>query len=207
MFFWSPLRDDIRYWRKARRLRDYKKREYDINDAIQHFKEASMANPEEYVYHFDLGRTYMIVPELALIRGVNVTFKLEKSLPMALKEFEAALMLKPKFDATYLNLAHIFVILEEKDKALSAYTEYLKIKKQKMEYIADRLQNLEYAIMKKRKKDFDTQKAELHLLQGAKYRDSGKYNRASKELAKAYAIAPDFPWVYKRLYRMGRKLT
>ncbi|MDP2719824.1 MAG: hypothetical protein Q8P44_08380 [Dehalococcoidia bacterium] len=207
MFFWSPLSDDKRYWRKALQLRDYKRRDYDLGDAIQHLKQASMANPDEWRYHFDLGRTYMVVPELALIRGVNVQFKLDESLPMAIQEFDTVVKYQPKFDATYLNLAHMYVILEQKDKALSTYTEYLKLRKQKLEFADDRLQNLEYALMKKRKKIFDTEKAELHLQQAAKNRDSGKYKRASKELAKAYAVAPDFTWVYKRLYKLGRKLT
>ncbi len=192
------------HYKIALRLSDPFNKHYDLREAIAHFRAAISARPDDFRYRFELGRVCLDTPRLAVVRGASrLQFKLEEAVKLAIAEFQEATKLNPKFVASYLNLAHSYVIIEEKKQALAAYTNYLVATKQKTDKAEDRLQNLEYALLKRRKPDPDKEKAEAHLKQAVQYRENGKYRKAAKELQKAYAVAPDFPWVYKRLYKLG----
>lgn len=191
--------------KRALQLSDPFSKDFDLREAIGHFRAAISASPDNFRYHFDLGRVYLDTPRLALVRGVSrMQFKLEEAVKLAIAEFKEAIKLNPKFVASHLNLAHSYVTIEDKSSAMAAYTEYLTLTKQKTDKAEDRLQNLEYALLKRRKPDPDKEKAEAHFRQAVEYRENGKYRQAAKEVEKAYAVAPDFPWVYKRLYKLGR---
>ncbi len=192
------------HWKKALKLQDPFRKEYNLREAISHFQRAISEDPTHYHYRFDLGRAYLNTPNLAVTRGVNVEFKLEDAVKLAIPEFKEAARLEPKFDPCYLNLAHCYLIEGDKKEAVTWYTEYLKVKKEKLDKAEERLQNMEYAIMKRRKPVPEPDKATEHLRQARLYRDEGRYKKAAKELEKAYAIAPDVPWVYKKLYQLGR---
>jgi tetratricopeptide (TPR) repeat protein len=73
-----------------------------------------------------------------------------------------------------------------------------------VERVEERLQNLEYALMKKRKREAAPAEAEKHFQQAVYYRNLGKYRKAAKELEEAYALSEDFTAIYKRLYKLGR---
>ncbi|MBI4333213.1 MAG: tetratricopeptide repeat protein [Chloroflexi bacterium] len=193
------------HWERGLKLRDPYRKEYDLQEAISHFKRAISENPRDYRYRFDLARTYLAAPELAVTRGVNVHFKLEEAVALAIPELKEAVRLNPKDVASRLNLAHSHIIQGDKAEAETVYMEYLKATKQKLDKAGDRLQNLEYAVMKRRKPNPEIPKAEQHLQQALELRRQGKYKKAAKELQKAYAVAPDVPWVYKRLYKLGKQ--
>ncbi len=204
MFFSRTKSPGQGHWQQALRLEDPLRKDYNLQEAINHFQEAIREDPNNYRFHFDLGRTYLNTPNLAAIRGANIPFKIEEAVPLAIDEFKKAIKLNPGFDASYLNLTHCYVIQGNKDEALAAYMEHLKVTKQKPDKAEDRIQNMEYAVQKRTKKEGDPAQAEAHLQQVMRYRMDGKYGKAAKELAKALAIAPDVPWLYKKLYKLGK---
>jgi len=52
-------------------------------------------------------------------------------------------------------------------------------------------------------KDPQPEEARRHLEQATIYRDQGKYRQAERELDKALKLAPDWPWLYDNLCRLG----
>lgn len=186
----------------ALRLGDYTRKEYDARASIEHLLEAIKLKPGEFRYHFDLGRTYLLLPEIAVIRGATLPFRLAESPSRALAEFQETARLNPKFDPTYLNLAHCYIILGEKEKAVATYEEYLRLRKHSPDKAADHLQNLEYALQKRTKLEAKPAESEQHLRQAIFHRSEGKYRQAEKELEKARAIAPDFAWFYRLIFRL-----
>lgn len=182
--------------------RDYTRKEYDARAAIEHHLEAVKLKPDEYRYHFELARTYLLLPEMVVIRGATLSFRLSDCPARALEAFLESARLNSKFDPTYLNLAHCYVILGDKKKAVATYEEYLKLRKHSPEHAADQLQNLEYALQKRTKPEAQPKESEEHLRQALFLRSEGKYRKAEKEFEKARAIAPDFAWFYNLIFRL-----
>lgn len=186
-------------------FRDLKRKEFDVNRAVGHFKEAVKLRPDNYKYHFELGRTYLLIPEWAVFRQVLVPFKLPDFVKMALAEFEEVVRLNPKYDPAYLNIAHCYVILGEKARAVDYYEQYLRTAGQKVELVAEQLQNLEYVLLKRRRSNPDARpaEAEQHLRQAVQFRGFGNYRDAEKEFEKAREIAPDYNWLYNFIYKVA----
>ncbi len=188
------------------RYRDIKRKEFNGALAVEHFQEAIKLEPDYYSHHFELGRTYLLLPEAAIVRGVNLPFKLSDSTHLALAEFEEVARLRPTWDSVYINMAHCYVILGDKKNAVSSFEQYLTVSRRKPDKADEYLQNLEYALLKRKKKhpDANPVKSEEHLRKGIQLRSIRKYAQADIELEKAREIAPDYRWFYERINRLTR---
>ncbi len=78
------------HFKQARRYADPDRKEFDLRQAIEEFRQAITLKPEEAGYYAELGLTYLRVPELAVIRQVDVPFWLRESANRALPELEKA---------------------------------------------------------------------------------------------------------------------
>jgi len=188
------------YW-EALRYRDRKKRDFDLNLAIQHFKEAIRLNPNNPAYRCGLGRAYVAAPLLAITRGVNTGFKLSKSAELAISELKEAIRLKPNYFEAYLILGEAYMYLGEKEKALQTFQAVLDLPNGRMlhSYAGRESRQVEEGINKKPQPE----KARKHLEQAVAYRNQKKYRQAEKELDRALKLAPDWPWLYDNLCKLG----
>jgi|GEM_PF-4257321 len=76
------------HFKQAKRYANAGKKEFDLRQAIEEFRLAISLNADKLKYRAELGLTYLRVPELAVIRQVNVPFRLDESANVALREFE-----------------------------------------------------------------------------------------------------------------------
>ncbi len=201
LFSSNPVDEHIK---QGMRLRDVKRREFNAAQSVEHFHEAIKLDPGNYRAHFELARTYMVLPEMAVLRGIKLAFVLTESTRLALAEFDETARLKPSWDPIYVNMAHCYMILGDKKRALEAFEKYLSTSRRKVEKADEQLQNLEFFLLKRKKKrpDPNPRESEEHLKKAVELLTMGGRERdVEKEFEKAREIAPDFRWFYERIYR------
>ena len=204
-FFHRPPIDEAeKYYKQALRHRDRHRKEFNLELAIQHFKQAIRLNPNNPVYHCHLGRAYAGVPLLAVTRGVNSSFRLDKSAELAITELKEAIRLKPDYSEAFLILGEAYMYLGEKEKARQAFKVVLELPGSKMlrSYAERESQQLEGGISSQPQPE----ESRRHIEQAVKYRNQGKYRQAEKELDKALKLAPDWHWLYQDLCKLGGRL-
>jgi len=76
--------------KKAERYADPSKKEFELSQAIEYFKQAISLKPDNAQYHLNLAWTYLQAPELAVTHGGNIGFSLTRSAELALQECEKA---------------------------------------------------------------------------------------------------------------------
>lgn len=91
--------------KQAKRYVSPFKREFDLSKAIMEFKLATILKPD---YYFHLGFVYLLVPEFAAIRQVNVRFEISESVNLAIAQFERAARVSNKY-SVQLALAYYFL--------------------------------------------------------------------------------------------------
>jgi tetratricopeptide (TPR) repeat protein len=201
LFFKRPPDEAEKHHREALRYRDRKRKEFDLGLSLWHFKQAIMLEPNNPVFHCQLGRAYVAAPLLAVTRGVDAGFRLSQSAEMGMVELKEALRLKPNYPEAYIILGEAYMYLGEKEKALQAFQAVLDLSgSQRLHSYAEReSQQAEQGISQ----NPQPEEARRHLEQAVGYRDRGKYRQAEKELDKALKLAPDWPWLYDNLCRLG----
>jgi tetratricopeptide (TPR) repeat protein len=200
-FFKRPPNEAEKHYREALHYRDRKRKEFDLGLSLWHFKQAIMLEPNNPVFYCGLGRAYVAAPLLALTRGINAGFRLSQSAELGIVELKEALRLKPDYGEAYIMLGEAYMYIGEKEKALQAFQAVLDLPgSQRLRLYAEReSQQVEQGISKESQPD----QARRHLEQAVIYRDRGKYRQAEKELDKALKLAPDWPWLYDNLCRLG----
>jgi Tfp pilus assembly protein PilF len=116
-------------------------------------------------------------------------------------ELKEALRLKPNYPEAYIILGEAYMYLGEREKALQAFQAVLDLpSSQRLCLYAKReSQQVEQGISQNPQPD----EARRRLEQATVYRDQGKHRQAEKELDKALKLAPDWPWLYDNLCRLG----
>ncbi len=76
--------------KKAERLYNPSKKEFDLNQAIGNLRQAIDLKPDKAEYRGKLVWAYLIVPQLAVTHGAKIGFSLERSAELALREYEKA---------------------------------------------------------------------------------------------------------------------
>lgn len=190
-----------KHYREALRYRDRKRKEFDFRQSIWHFKQAIKLEPNNPVFHCDLGRAYTAAPLLAITRGVNAGFRLSNSAELAIDELKEAIRLKPNYPKAYLILGEAYMYLGEKERALQAFQAVQNLPDSKMLHsYADReSRQVEQGISKQPQ----PMEAREHLKQAVMYRDQGKHRQAEKELNMTIKLAPDWHWMYDNLCKVG----
>jgi len=201
LFFKRPLNEAEKHYQEALRHRDRKRKEFDLGLCLWHFRQAIMLEPNNPVFHCQLGRAYIATPLLAVSRRVNAGFRLSQSAELGIVELKEALRLKPDYPEAYIILGEAYMYLGEKEKALQAFQAVLDLPgSQRLRLYAEReSQQVEQGISK----DPQPEEARRHLEQATIYRDQGKNRQAERELDKALKLAPDWPWLYDNLCRLG----
>jgi len=196
-----PLDEAESHYRNALRFRDRKSKDYNFQLSIWHFKQAIHLEPSNPVFHYYLGRAYAAAPLLAISRGANAGFRLSDSAGLAIAELKEAIRLRPNYPEAFVILGEAYMYLGEKEKALQAFQTVQQLSKNKLlcSYVERESQQVEQGISK------EPQPAESrrHLEQAVIYRDLGKHRQAHKELDKAIKLAPDWPWLYDNLCKVG----
>jgi tetratricopeptide (TPR) repeat protein len=201
LFFKRPPNEAEKHYQEALRHRDRKKKEFDLGLCLWHFRQAIMLEPNNPVFHCQLGRAYVAIPLLAVSRRVNAGFRLRQSAELGIVELKEALRLKPDYREAYIILGEAYMYMGEKEKALQAFQAVLDLPgNQRLRLYAEReSEQVEQGISK----DPQPEEARRHLEQATIYRDQGKYRQAERELDKALKVAPDWPWLYDNLCRLG----
>ena len=201
LFFKRPLNEAEKHYQEALRHRDRKRKEFDLGLCLWHFRQAIMLEPNNPVFHCQLGRAYIATPLVAISRRVNAGFRLSQSAELGIVELKEALRLKPDYPEAYIILGEAYMYLGEKEKALQAFQAVLDLPgSQRLRLYAEReSQQVEQGISK----DPQPEEARRHLEQATIYRDRGKNRQAERELDKALKLAPDWPWLYDNLCRLG----
>jgi len=201
LFFKRPPNEAEKHYREALRYRDRNKKGFDLGLSLWHFKQAIMLEPNNPVFHCQLGRAYVAAPLLAVTRGVNAGFRLSQSAELGIAELKEALRLKPDYPEAYIISGEAYMYLGDKEKALQAFQAVLDLPdSRRLHLYAEReSQQVEQGISKEPQPD----EARRHLEQAVIYRDRGKYRLAEKELDKALKLAPDWHWLYDNLCRLG----
>jgi tetratricopeptide (TPR) repeat protein len=201
LFFKRPLNEAEKHYQEALRHRDRKRKEFDLGLCLWHFRQAIMLEPNNPVFHCQLGRAYIATPLLAVSRRVNAGFRLSQSAELGIVELKEALRLKPDYPEAYIILGEAYMYLGEKEKALQAFQAVLDLPgSQRLHLYAEReSQQVEQGISK----DPQPEEARRHLEQATIYRDQGKYRQAERELDKSLKLAPDWSWLYDNLCRLG----
>ena len=201
LFFKRPLNEAEKHYREALRHRDRKRKEFDLGLSLWHFRQAIMLEPNNPVFHCQLGRAYIATPLLAVTRRVNAGFRLSQSAELGIVELKEALRLKPDYPEAYIILGEAYMYLGEKEKALQAFQAVLDLPgSQRLRLHAEReSRQVEQGISQ----NPQPEEARGHLEQAVVYRDRGKNRQAEKELDKALKLAPDWPWLYDTLCRLG----
>jgi tetratricopeptide (TPR) repeat protein len=201
LFFKRPLNEAEKHYREALRYRDRKRKEFDLGLCLWHFKQAIMFEPNNPIFHCQLGRAYIAAPLLAVTHGVDAGFRLNQSAELGIGELKEALRLKPDYPEAYIILGEAYMYLGEKEKALQAFQAVLDLPgSQRLHLYAEReSQQVEQGISKNPQPD----EARRRLEQAVEHRNRGKHRLAEKELDKALKLAPDWPWLYDNLCRVG----
>lgn len=201
LFFKRPPGEAEKHYQEALRYRDRKRKEFDLRQSIWHFKQAIKLEPNNPVFHCDLGRAYVAAPLLAITRGVNASFRLRDSAELAIAELKEAIRLKPNYPKAYLILGEAYMYLGEKEKALQAFQAVHNLPDSKTlhSYAERESQQVEQGISQ----EPQPVEASEHLKQAVLYRDQGKHRQAEKELDKALKLAPDWHWMYDNLCKVG----
>ena len=196
-----PLDDAEQIYRDALRYRDRKRKEFDFNLAIQHFKGAIKLKPYNPIYHCRLGGAYVAAPFLAATRGLNSRDKLSQILPLAIPELKEAIRLKPDYAEAHLVLGEAYMYLGEKGMAIKCFQAVLDLTKDELlrRHASREMTHVEQGIAS----DPQPDKARRHVEQAVSYRDQGKYRQAEKELERALKLAPDWIWVYRTLCQLA----
>lgn len=200
-FFRRPLDEAEKHHRSALRLRDHKKKEFNLGQSVWHLKQAIQLKPNNPVFHYQLGRTYVDAPMLAVIRDINVGFRLRDSAELALAEIKEAIRLKPDYPEAYMVLGEVYMYLGENEKALQALRAARGLSSGQIfnSYIEQKSQQAEQGISMHPQPS----EAKRHLEEAVINRSLGKYRQAEKELEKALRLAPDWHWMYDNLCRVG----
>ncbi len=200
-FFRRPASEAQSQYRQALRYRDRRKKAFNFGQAIWHFQQAISLEPDNPVFHCQLGRAYAAAPLLAVTRGVHNGFKLSESADQAIAESKEALRLKPDYAEAYMVLGEGYMYLGEVEKALQAFGAVADLHPgARLEVLAEvESSQVEGGICDHPQPDT----ARQHLQWAVAYRDRGKYRRAERELDKALKIAPDWPWLYHNLCRLA----
>ncbi|MFC1925600.1 tetratricopeptide repeat protein [Chloroflexota bacterium] len=220
MSFFRRSRDEAEeHHKKALRHRDLKRKECNLGQAIWHLEQAIQLKPNNPLFHYHLGRIYADAPMLAVIRDIDVSFRLRDSAELAIAELKEAIRLKPPYHEAYMVLGDVYMYLGEKEKAQLAFQAVLELVEnmylgerekahQAYQAVLDVVGNRwpqSYMELKSRQMEQglssnpQPDEARKHLEQAAMYRSQGKYKEAEKELDKAFAFAPDWHWMYDNL--------
>ena len=197
----TPPDEAEKHYREALRYRDRKNKEFDFNLAIQHFKEAIRLEPNNPAYHCGLGRAYVGAPLLSATRSVNARFRLSESAELAIAELKEAIRLKPNYFEAYMLLGEAYMYLGEKEKALQAFQTVIELPGSKALHSYAERESLQ--VEEGINSDPQPEEATRHLEQAVVYRNQRKHRRAEKELDKALSLAPDWPWMYHTLCKLG----
>lgn len=196
-----PISDAERHSREALRYRNRKKKSFDLGLAVWHFKQAIKLEPNNPFFHYQLGRAYAAVPLLAITRGVGGSVRIRESAELAIAEAKEALRLKPDYAEAYLVLGEAYMYLGDAAKASQAFEAVLDLPgNAKLRVYAER-ESLQVA--QGINTDPDPEKARKCLERAVTHRNRGEYRRAERELNKALKLAPDWPWMYDSLCRLG----
>ncbi len=201
-FFKKPPMDEAEWnYREAMHYRDRKKKEFDFNLAIYHFKEAIRLQPYNPIYHCRLGGIYVAAPLLAITRGLNWSGRLSEILPLAIAEMEEAIGLKPDYAEAHLILGEVYMYLGEKGKAIKCFKAVLDLARDRaLRGHAEReMLHVERGISLEPQSD----KAREHIERAIAHRDRSKYRQSEKELDCALKLAPDWAWVYRTSCELG----
>ncbi len=196
-----------RHYRLALAMRDPKKAEFDLEQAIEHLKMAISLKPMTAAYRTDLGHTYLVTPMFAVTRGVNVKFNLPMAARLAVPQLEEGLRLNPKdgWARCWLGLAYEY--LGQKKKAIETYQGALKLKGRRWFWIR---KNTEVCIARlEGKSDFkgDAPKAKKLIQEAVEHRDKGDYGKAMEVFEQAVLAEPDAEWLYKTVCEEGGKVV
>jgi tetratricopeptide (TPR) repeat protein len=186
---------------QALRYRNRRKKSFDFRLAVSHLKRAINLEPANPLFHFELARAYAAVPLLAVTRGVDCGFRLIESAGLAVAESKEALRLKPDYAEAYLVLGEAYMYLGETEKALQAFEAVLDLSGSgRLRVYAERESGqAEQGLAREPRPE----EAMRHLEQAVSHRNRREHGRAEKELDKALKLAPDWPWLYDRLCRLG----
>jgi len=127
LFFKRPPNEAEKHYQEALRYRDRKRKEFDLRLSLWHFKQAIMLEPNNPIFHCQLGRAYVAAPLLAVTRGANAGFRLSQSAELGIVELKEALRLKPDYSEAYIILGEAYMYLGEKGKALQAFQAVLDL--------------------------------------------------------------------------------
>lgn len=199
-FRWSRDKAE-RHHRKALRLRDHTKKDFNFALAIWHFGQAIRLKPNNPKYHYYLGRAYAAAPMLAIVRETNTIFKLSDSAKLAISELKEAIRLRPNFPEAYMVLGEVYMYLGEREKALRAFdaVRELSDNRELLSYVKQDRRQAEQGICSQPQPE----KARKHLEQAVAYRNDGEYLQAADELSDALKLAPDWHWLYDNLCQLA----
>ncbi|MBM4462307.1 MAG: tetratricopeptide repeat protein [Chloroflexi bacterium] len=199
-FFRRQISEAEKHYMEALRCRRRDKA-FNLGLAVWHLKQAIELEPGNPLLHFELGRAYAAVPLLAVTRRLDGSFRISESLEMAIAEAKEALRLKPNYPEAYLILGEAYMYLGEREKASEAFGAVFQLSRdQRLRYHAQReSRQMKQGLGKKPQPE----EARKCLEQAVAYRDRGEYRRAERKLGKALKLAPDWPWMYDTLCKLG----
>lgn len=200
-----PLDEAEEHFREGLNYRNRRRREFNFDLAVEHFKEAIKLNPEIGRYHTELGKAYVAAPLLAVTHGIGDSWSLEKCLKLAVDELNQALEYDASQVEAHLVLGEAYTYMGRKKEATDAFQLAINVPSTSFidsiflkSYAKRRLKHLEQGL----NKQSDADAAQKCLKQAISHRDEGNYNLAEKKLMQAFKLAPDWAWLHKIICKL-----
>jgi tetratricopeptide (TPR) repeat protein len=116
---WPFKKKDLseQYFSRAKKYAETWRQEFDMEKAIEQYKHAVGLKPEEPRYRIALGLTYLRIPHMAMTRQIQINYRINDSVNLAIVEFNKA----ATFSKDYMGYPVIgYMCLGDDAKAIQA---------------------------------------------------------------------------------------
>lgn len=194
------------HFRQGLHYRNRRAKEFSLELAIKHFKEAIKLDPAICRYHIERGKACVPAPLLAVMQGISNSLRLEKCLELAIQALEQAPQCAPGQIEPYLLLAEAYLYMGVKNKAEVAFRLAINIPSMSFieslllkSYAKRRLKQLGHTV----NKQAQLGAALKYLEQALSHGNDGDYHLSAKKLMQAFKPAPYWSWLYKTICKLN----
>ena len=215
MFNRPPLDEAEQHFNHGLYYRNRNSREFDLSQAIEHFRQAIMLNPDVSDYHTELAKAYIATPFLVITRGSKVDFELNSCLNLAIDELKKTIENDSAEASIHMVLGEAYMYQGDKRKAADAFQKAADASSTSFSLFAplafiDGILYKSYAKRSLKSLEptnaiFQPREAEECIRRAVAYRDQSKYKKADKELMQAFKFTSDWEWLYKTICKIAGK--